>query len=93
MSAADMLTTTLSTKGQVILPIDIRRRRHWGAGTRLIVEDTPEGVLLKPAPLFKPTRPEQVFGMLPHQGPPKAVEEMHAAIEAEARQRHARGRY
>lgn len=93
MSAADKLTTTLSTKGQVILPIDIRRRRHWGAGTRLIVEDTPEGVLLKQAPLFKPTRPEQVFGMLAYHGPPKTVEDMHAGIATEARRRHARGRY
>lgn len=93
MSAADKLTTTLSTKGQVILPIEIRRRRQWDAGTRLVVEDTPEGVLLKPATLFPPTRPEDVFGCLPHHGPPKTLEEMSAGIEAEARLRHARGRY
>jgi AbrB family looped-hinge helix DNA binding protein len=55
--AADGSTTTLSTKGQVILPKSIREGRRWGPGTRLLVEDTPEGVLLKPAPLFPPTRP------------------------------------
>ena len=93
MSVADELTTTLSTKGQVILPIEVRRRRHWDAGTRLSVEDTPEGVLLKPAPLFQQTRPEDVFGCLPHQGPPKALEEMSAGIVAEVRRRHDRGRY
>jgi AbrB family looped-hinge helix DNA binding protein len=93
MAAADELATTLSTKGQVILPAEIRRRRHWDAGTRLVVEDTPEGVLLKPAPLFPPTRPEEVFGSLPHHGPAKTVEQMKAGIEAEARRRHARGRY
>ncbi|HEX5327552.1 MAG TPA: AbrB family transcriptional regulator [Acetobacteraceae bacterium] len=93
MAAADKLTTTLSTKGQVILPMAIRRRRHWDAGTRFIVEDTPEGVLLKPAPLFAPTRPEEVFGCLPHQGPPKTLDEISAGIEAEVRRRHARGRY
>ena len=93
MSAADKRTTTLSTKGQVILPMEIRRRRHWDVGTRLVVEDTPEGVLLKPAPHFEPTRPEEVFGCLPHQGPPKTVDEMSAGIEAEIRRRHARGRY
>jgi AbrB family looped-hinge helix DNA binding protein len=93
MSLADKPTTRLSTKGQIILPIEIRRRRRWEAGTRLIVEDTPEGVLLKPAPLFKETRPEEVFGMLPHRGPAKTVEEMQAGIEAEVQRRHARGRY
>ena len=93
MSAADKLTTTVSTKGQVILPMEIRRRRHWDAGTRLVVEDTLEGVLLKPAPLFQPTRPDEVFGCLAYQGPPKTVDEMSAGIEAEVRRRHARGRY
>ena len=93
VTAADKLTPTLSTKGQVILPMEIRRRRRWDAGTRFGVEDTPEGVLLRPAPLFPPTRPEEVFGSLPHKGPPKTPDEMRAGIEAEARRRHARGRY
>ena len=50
--------TVVSTKGQVILPKSIRQHRHWAAGTRLVVEETPEGVLLKAAPLFAATRPE-----------------------------------
>src|SRR5436309_3010030 len=52
MAAIETLTTTVSTKGQVILPKAVRERRNWGAGTRLVVEDTPEGVLLKAAPVF-----------------------------------------
>jgi AbrB family looped-hinge helix DNA binding protein len=87
------MTTMLSTKGQVILPKAIREQRHWKAGTRLTVEDTAEGVLLKPAPAFPPTRPEDVLGMLRYKGPPKTVEEMNAAIDAEVKRRHARGRY
>ena len=93
MAVADSATTTVSTKGQVILPKAIRQRRKWGPGTRLIVEETPEGVLLKPAPLFPPTRPEDVAGMLAYDGPPKTIEEMDEAITAEIKARHARGRY
>lgn len=93
MTAAEKLTTTLSTKGQLILPQAIRRRRQWGPGTKLIVEETPEGVLLKAAPLFPPTRPQDVFGSARHQGPPLSIGEMDAAIEKEARQRRDRGRY
>jgi len=93
MATAEKLTTTLSTKGQVILPAEIRRRRHWDVGTKLMVEDTPDGVLLKAAPLFAPTKMEDVFGSLPHDGPPMTLEEMDAAIEAEVMRRHARGRY
>lgn len=90
MAGAEKLITTVSTKGQVILPSAIRKRRDWGAGTRLQVEDTPEGVLLKPAPAFTPTRPEDVFGVLPHSGKPKTLEEMDASVLAEARRRRAR---
>ena len=81
--------TTVSTKGQVILPSDVRRRRAWGAGTRLVVEETAEGVLLKPAPAFAETRPEDVFGSLRSSGDPKTLDEMEAGLLAEARRRHA----
>ena len=93
MATPERATTTVSTKGQVILPKAIRERRQWRAGTRLLVEETPDGVLLKPAPLFPPTRPDDVFGMLKYSGPPKTIEEMDAAIDAEIKRRHARGRY
>jgi AbrB family looped-hinge helix DNA binding protein len=90
MANSGKLTTTVSTKGQIILPSAIRRRREWGAGTRLLVEETAEGVLLKPAPTFAATRPDDVFGMLPYEGKPKTLEEMEAGVLAETRRRHAR---
>ena len=93
MGAATSLTTTVSTKGQVILPKGIRDQLSWTAGTRLVVESTSEGVLLRAAPVFEPTRPEDVFGSLRRSGPPMTLEQMKAAVEAEAKRRHARGRY
>lgn len=90
MAQSETLITTVSTKGQVILPKAIRQRRDWEAGTRLIVEETPEGVLLKQAPAFAPTRPEDVFGMLAYKGEPKTLEEMDAGIAAEVRRRYDR---
>jgi AbrB family looped-hinge helix DNA binding protein len=93
MSAKERLTTRVSTKGQVILPKAIREQRRWAAGTELVVEDTPDGVLLKSKPAFAPTRPEDVFGSLRYQGPAKSIAEMNAGIAAEAKRRHARHRY
>jgi AbrB family looped-hinge helix DNA binding protein len=87
------LTTLLSTKGQVILPKSIRDRRRWPAGTKLEVEDTPDGVLLKAAPIFAPTDPDKVFGCLKYTGAPKSVEEMDAGILAETAKRDAGDRY
>jgi AbrB family looped-hinge helix DNA binding protein len=86
-STSEPLTTVVSTKGQVILPKSIRDRRRWAAGTRLMVEDTADGVVLKPAPLFPPTRVEDVYGILAYDGPAKSLEDMDAAIAAEAKRR------
>jgi AbrB family looped-hinge helix DNA binding protein len=90
MASSKRLTTSVSTKGQVILPKAIREQRRWNAGTRLLVEDTDDGVLLKPVPVFRPTRPRDVFGSLPWRGPAKTLAEMEAGIAAEAKRRHAR---
>ncbi len=92
--AADSLFTTVSSKGQVILPKAIRDQLHWEAGTRLVVEHTVDGVLLRPiTTAFAPTRPEDVFGCLQYKGSPKSIAEMDAGIATEAKRRHARGRY
>lgn len=88
MPITEPQTTTLSTKGQVILPKPIRRALRWTAGTRLVVESTPEGVLLKPEPAFPETRPEDVFASLAYHGPAKSLREMEAGVLAEARRRH-----
>jgi hypothetical protein len=57
------------------------------AGTRFIVEDTLDGVVLKPEPVFAPTTLDAVFGCLGYDGPAKSVEDMNAAITAEAKRR------
>ncbi|MDP1529749.1 MAG: AbrB/MazE/SpoVT family DNA-binding domain-containing protein [Rhodoferax sp.] len=88
MSANQNLTTTVSTKGQVILPKAIRKQKNWPAGTELVVEDTPEGVLLKAKPAFAPTRPKDVFGSLPYKGPAKSIADMTTGIAAKAKRRH-----
>ncbi|MGQ0566512.1 MAG: AbrB/MazE/SpoVT family DNA-binding domain-containing protein [Gemmobacter sp.] len=91
-------TTTLSTKGQVILPKAVRDARKWLPGTRLSVEETPEGVLLRAVPMrsLPPTTIEEVLGMLRYDGPPMTIEDMEEAIGeavAEDWEQFERGRY
>ena len=90
MASAERLIVVVSTKGQITLPGAIRKRREWGLGTRLLVEDTSEGVVLKPVTAFAETLPEDVFASLPYDGEPKTLEEMDAGVLTEARRRHAR---
>jgi AbrB family looped-hinge helix DNA binding protein len=86
-AAQERLTTTISTKGQVILPKAVRDLRHWSAGTRLVVESTAEGVLLKLAPVFPPSSIDEVFGSLKHKGAALSIEDMEMAVTAEAKRR------
>jgi AbrB family looped-hinge helix DNA binding protein len=88
-----MGTTRLSSKGQIILPKSVRQSRHWEPGTEFVVEETPEGVLLRPIKPYKPTRVEEVAGCLKASGPPKSLQDIQSAIEKGVRTRHARGRY
>ena len=93
MKSASKLFTTVSTKGQVILPKAIRDRRRWDAGTELAVEETEDGVLLRPTAIFPRTDPKKVYASLPRPARPKTLAEMEAGIAAEAKRRHARNRY
>ena len=81
------ITTVVSTKGQVILPKAIRDQRQWAAGTRLIVEETAEGVLLRSMPVFAPADIDAVCGSLPVTGPALSIDAMNAVIAEEARRR------
>lgn len=87
MGVRERITTVISTKGQVILPKAIRDQRHWAAGTRLTVEDTPDGVLLRATPAFPETSIDAVFGSLRYSGPALSIEEMDAVIAREAQRR------
>lgn len=90
-------TTRMSSKGQVVLPSSIRHTRNWAAGTEFLVEETAEGILLKPVKAVADTQVEQVAGMLksrrPSGRPPVSQADMDAAIAQEVQKRHARGRY
>ena len=88
-----METTRLSTKGQIVLPKDIRTARAWGPGTEFTVEETGDGILLRPCEHFPETRLDQVAGSLRSKRASKTSAQMRAAIGREVIRRHDRGRY
>ena len=88
-----METTRLSTKGQIVLPKSLRTSRAWGPGTEFAIEETREGVLLRPARLFPRTTPDQVVGCLRYKGRAKTLKQMEDAIRIGVMERHDRGRY
>src|ERR1700693_272999 len=88
-----METTRLSTKGQIILPKGIRDSRAWGPGTEFSVEETEEGILLRPAAHFPEANLEEAAGCLRAKRKSKTPAQIRAAMGREVMRRHGRGRY
>jgi len=91
-----MQTTLLSSKGQVIIPKALRDAHHWGAGMRLEVEDTPEGVLLKP--ISAPPKADLSSGLaairarVGYKGKAVTLKQMDSAVLHEAARRISSGK-
>ena len=83
-----MHTTLMSSKGQIIVPKILRVARHWNAGTRLEIQNTPEGILLKHISPAKKTALESglaaIRQRLAYAGPVLSLADMDAAILQEA---------
>lgn len=82
-----METTTLSSKGQIIIPKAVRAAYRWEPGVEFVIEEVGSGILLKPRNPFPPTRVEDGLGCAGYDGPAKTVEQMTQGILDEARRR------
>jgi AbrB family looped-hinge helix DNA binding protein len=88
-----MEITRLSTKGQVILPKGIREARSWEPGTEFIVEESGDGILLRPAKRLPVVELDDVAGCLRTSLKAQTPEQMNEAVSQELLRRHNSGRY
>lgn len=79
-----MPTIRLSTKGQLIIPREIRQRHGWDTGTELVVEDLGHSVAIRSVSAVKPTKLKDVLGCLKYEGAPRTFAEIERAIAAGA---------
>ncbi|MGS2723543.1 AbrB/MazE/SpoVT family DNA-binding domain-containing protein [Porticoccus sp. GXU_MW_L64] len=80
-----METTRLSSKGQIIIPKQIRTAHQWAIGLELQVIEVPEGILLKPKAPFRAARLDEVAGCLPYDDETKSEAEINKAMREAAR--------
>lgn len=85
-----MLTSKLSSKGQIVLPSSVRARLKLPAGDTLAVDVGAKEIVLRPLTRAKPwakTSLDDVRGCLRYRGKPNTLAEMERVIAAEARRR------
>lgn len=80
------MTVKLSTKGQLVIPKEIRDRAGWKPGLELVVEERDGEIVLRPAVDLPEKTLAEVMGCIPYDGPPRSLEEMEEAIARGARE-------
>lgn len=91
-----MSTTTktdsvfFTTKGQVVVPVWLRRQFQIETGTKAVVQATPEGILLKPVTSALIKHGRGILKRKPGDKPLAAEWAEHRKRERELEERHAR---
>jgi len=74
------MTTRLSTKGQLIIPKEIRERHGWMPGVALELEDHGDHVVLRQVAEFPVSSLDDLLGCAGYRGPAHSLEDMEAGI-------------
>ena len=76
------METTVSTKGQVVIPKAVRERHGLRPGARLHVEDHGDSIVLRPVRSQARYSIDDLLALpRPYEGPPLSVDEMQAAVD------------
>ena len=78
-----METTTLSSRGQIVIPKVLREARNWQAGTSFVVEEVPQGLLLKAVSRFTPSSLKEVLGCTGYRGRALSQADIGRALDAD----------
>ena len=75
-------TVRLSTKGQIVIPKEVRDSLHWDVGVELTLVTTEHGVMLQTRPSQKHILPaKSLRGFLQHKGEPVPTEVLCKPVE------------
>jgi AbrB family looped-hinge helix DNA binding protein len=82
-----MYHAKLTSKGQITLPAELRRKLKLVPGSRVQFEERPDGSFV----IRRKTRDiSELYGILKYDGPPVSIEDMNKAIREAAAERFKR---
>jgi len=81
-----MPMTTMSTKGQVVIPKEIRKILGWEPGVSIEIEAEGGMVVLRARKQGPELEIEDLLGCVPYEGPRRTLAEMEEAVARGARE-------
>ncbi len=75
------LIAKLSSKGQLLIPKELREQLHWEAGIELTLVPTGHGIFLQSSVKKAKHNLADLRGMLKYEGPPISLEELCKPID------------
>jgi AbrB family looped-hinge helix DNA binding protein len=90
MAKRTAVRAKMSSKGQLVVPRELREARGWGEGTVLVLEETPRGLLLRLPDPERTLDVDDLVGCAGYSGRRRTLAEMERAIRDEARRRGTR---
>jgi len=81
-----MMKTTVSSKGQIVIPKGIRTSHGWAAGMEIEIEEHGDCLVLRPVRKLPRTSLADLIGCTGYRGPAKSLEDMESGVAEGARQ-------
>lgn len=85
-----MTAAKVSTKGQLVVPPELRGICNWSAGMTIAFVAEGDGVKTKPVLAKKRDTIDDLSGILPCSGPPKTLDVMQPGVDVAMAERRAR---
>ena len=82
-----MPRATLSTKGQIVIPRELRQRHRLVPGASFEIESDGENIVLRQLPEVRATTLGELVGCTGYRGPRRSLADMERAIARGARER------
>ncbi|MBV5340294.1 MAG: AbrB/MazE/SpoVT family DNA-binding domain-containing protein [Deltaproteobacteria bacterium] len=79
------METTLSSKGQIVIPQRIRQNHGWSPGLSFTIIEKDNSLILQPISAKMTTKLEDVIGCAGYHGKKKSLTQMEAGILEEAK--------
>ncbi|MCA9411984.1 MAG: AbrB/MazE/SpoVT family DNA-binding domain-containing protein [Candidatus Omnitrophica bacterium] len=81
-----MEVVKLTGAGHLAIPKSLRTKHNWKPGSRFSLEDTEQGLIVRPLTPYPGTQVDDLIGCVGYRGPEKSLSDMEKGIRKGAKE-------